>query len=83
MPGDLESRAIALYIKDGGLVCEWHATDNIVRHGYRLLAALAENEKPPGQMARAVNWSKLLAGRQSIKTSLELSRLRLIAPTAD
>jgi hypothetical protein len=38
-----EDRAIALYVKDGGLVCEWHAIDALIRHGYRL-AAIAERE---------------------------------------
>ena len=37
-----EDRAIALYVKDGGRMCEWHAVDAQVRHFYRL-AALEQN----------------------------------------
>ncbi len=39
MEAEVESRAIALYVKDGGRMCEWHAADAQVRHFYRLSAA--------------------------------------------
>lgn len=43
-----EDRAIALYVKDGGRMCEWHAADPQVRHFYRLAALGA---RPAGKEA--------------------------------
>ena len=39
-----EASAIALYVKDGGRMCEWHSVDANVRHFYRLAAI----KNPPG-----------------------------------
>lgn len=48
MPDDLDSIAIALYVQDGGRMCEWYATDFRVRNAYRLLAAKEKAARPDG-----------------------------------